>query len=38
MNSGSFDQGVLNMTNWVGNGVMPLLAALMNRRDNLVVQ
>lgn len=29
MNSGSFDQGVLNMTNWVGNGVMPLLAALM---------
>jgi len=29
MNSGSFDQGVLNMTNWVGNGAMPLLAALM---------
>jgi hypothetical protein len=28
MNSGSFDQGLLNMTNWVGNGVMPLLAAL----------
>ena len=29
MNTGSFDQGVLNLTNWVGNGVMPLLAALM---------
>jgi hypothetical protein len=29
MNSGSFDQGLLNMTNWVGNGMMPLLAALM---------
>ena len=29
MNSGSFDQGLLNMTNWVGNGIMPLLAALM---------
>ena len=29
MNSGSFDQGLLNMTNWVGNGVMPLLAGLM---------
>ena len=29
MNAGSFDQGVLNLTNWVGNGVMPLLAALM---------
>jgi hypothetical protein len=29
MNSGSFDEGVLNMTNWVGNGIMPVLAALM---------
>ncbi len=29
MNSGSFDHGLLNMTNWVGNGVMPLLAGLM---------
>jgi hypothetical protein len=29
MNSGSFDHGLLNMTNWVGNGVMPVLAALM---------
>jgi len=29
MNSGSFDQGLLNMTNWIGNGVMPLLAGLM---------
>src|SRR5665213_1143839 len=29
MNSGSFDQGILNMTNWVGNGIMPVLAALM---------
>ena len=29
MNSGSFDQGILNMTNWLGNGIMPVLAALM---------
>ena len=29
MNSGSFDQGLLNMTNWFGNGVMPILAALI---------
>jgi hypothetical protein len=29
VNSGSFDLGLLNMTNWVGNGIMPLLAALM---------
>ena len=29
MTSGSFDQGLLNMTNWIGNGVMPILAALI---------
>lgn len=29
MNSGSFDGGLLNLTNWVGNGVMPVLAALI---------
>ncbi len=29
MSTGSFTQGVLNLTNWVGNGAMPLLAALM---------
>jgi len=29
MSSGSFYQGLLSMTNWVGNGVMPLLAGLM---------
>ncbi len=29
MNSGSFDQGLLNMTNWFGNGVMPVMAALI---------
>lgn len=29
MSTGSFYQGLLNMTNWVGNGVMPLLAGLM---------
>ena len=29
MNNGSFDVGLLNLTNWVGNGVMPVLAALI---------
>ncbi len=29
MNSGSFDQGLLSLTSWVGNGVMPVLAALL---------
>ena len=29
MNSGSFDGGLLNLTNWVGNAVMPILAALI---------
>jgi len=29
MTSGSFDGGLLNFTNWVGNGVMPVLAALI---------
>jgi hypothetical protein len=29
MNSGSFDQGILGVTNWVGNAIMPVLAALM---------
>jgi hypothetical protein len=29
MSSGSFTQGILNLTNWLGNGIMPLLAALM---------
>ena len=29
MNSGSFISGILNLTNWLGNGIMPLLAALM---------
>jgi hypothetical protein len=29
MNSGSFDGGLLNLTNWIGNAVMPILAALI---------
>jgi hypothetical protein len=29
MNSGSFDAGLLNLTNWIGNAVMPILAALI---------
>ena len=29
MNTGSFDQGLLSMTSWVGNSVMPIIAALM---------
>jgi hypothetical protein len=29
MNSGSFDGGLLNLTNWFGNAVMPILAALI---------
>ena len=29
MANGSFDQGLLNLTNWVGNGVMPVVAALI---------
>jgi hypothetical protein len=29
MNSGSFDGGLLNLANWVGNAVMPVLAALI---------
>ena len=29
MNSGSFEGGLLNLTNWVGNAVMPILAALI---------
>ena len=29
MNNGSFDGGLLNLTNWVGNAVMPVLAALI---------
>ncbi len=29
MNTGSFDQGILGVTNWVGNAIMPVLAALM---------
>ena len=29
MNSGSFDGGLLNLTSWVGNAVMPILAALI---------
>jgi hypothetical protein len=29
MNTGSFTQGILGVTNWVGNAIMPVLAALM---------
>ena len=29
MNSGSFDQGLLSMTSWMGNAVMPIIAALL---------
>jgi hypothetical protein len=29
MDSGSFDGGLLNLTNWVGNAVMPIIAALI---------
>src|SRR5258707_2408154 len=29
MNSGSFDGGLLNLTSWVGNAVMPIFAALI---------
>ena len=29
MNSGSFDAGMLGLTNWVGNAVMPILAVLI---------
>ena len=29
MNGGSFDAGILGLTNWVGNAVMPILAALI---------
>lgn len=29
MNTGSFDQGILGVTNWLGNAIMPVLAALM---------
>jgi energy-converting hydrogenase Eha subunit B len=29
MNGGSFDGGLLNLTNWVGNAIMPILAALI---------
>jgi len=29
MNGGSFDGGLLNLTNWVGNAVMPIFAALI---------
>ena len=29
MNSGSFDGGLLGLTNWVGNAVMPILAVLI---------
>ncbi len=29
MSGGSFDQGLLHMTAWLGNGIMPLLAGLM---------
>ena len=29
MNNGSFDGGLLNLTNWVGNAVMPILAVLI---------
>jgi hypothetical protein len=29
MNSGSFDGGLLGLTDWIGNGLMPVLAALI---------
>jgi len=29
MNPGSFDQGLLSMTNWLGNAIMPVMAALI---------
>jgi len=29
MNAGSFDQGLLSLTNWTGNAVMPIVAALL---------
>jgi hypothetical protein len=29
MNSGSFDGGLLNLTNWVGNALMPIVAVLI---------
>lgn len=29
MNGGSFDAGMLGLTNWVGNAVMPILAVLI---------
>ena len=29
MNSGSFDGGLLNLTSWIGNAVMPIFAALI---------
>jgi hypothetical protein len=32
MNGGSFDGGLLNLTNWIGNAVMPILAALILAR------
>ena len=37
MNSGSFDGGLLNLTNWIGNAVMPILAALNPRHRHLQV-
>ena len=29
MNGGSFEAGMLGLTNWVGNAVMPILAVLI---------